>query len=72
MESLNVAFFCWESRTPSALGPASAATHLAETLAKDHEIHFFTRGWMQDQTINGVLYHYCRHRATIPFRTART
>ncbi len=61
MESLNVAFFCWESLYAERVGGlASAATHLAETLAKDHEIHFFTRGWMQDQTINGVSYHYCR------------
>ncbi|MGA9622266.1 glycosyltransferase family 4 protein, partial [Methanoregula sp.] len=38
----------------------NAATNLAETLAKDHEVHFFTRGWVQDQVINDVSYHYCR------------
>ena len=61
MESLNVAFFCWESLYAERVGGlASAATRLAETLAKDHTVHFFTRGWMKDQEINGVSYHYCR------------
>jgi glycosyltransferase involved in cell wall biosynthesis len=61
MESLNVAFFCWESLYAERVGGlASAATRLAESLAKDHTVHFFTRGWMKDQEINGVLYHYCR------------
>jgi len=61
MESLNVAFFCWESMYAERVGGlANAATNLAETLAKDHNLHFFTRGWMQDQVINGVSYHYCR------------
>ena len=60
MESLNVAFFCWESLYAERVGGlASAATRLAETLAKDHTVHFFTRGWMKDQEINGVSYHYC-------------
>ena len=60
MESLNVAFFCWESLYAERVGGlASAATRLAETLARDHTVHFFTRGWMKDQEINGVLYHYC-------------
>ena len=55
MESLNVAFFCWESLYAERVGGlASAATRLAETLAKDHNVHFFTRGWMKDQEINGV------------------
>jgi glycosyltransferase involved in cell wall biosynthesis len=40
-------------------GLASAATNLAETLAKQHEVHYYTRGRMQDQEINGVTYHYC-------------
>jgi glycosyltransferase involved in cell wall biosynthesis len=61
MESLNVAFFCWESLYAERVGGlASAATRLAESLAKDHTVHFFTRGWMKDQEINGVSYHYCR------------
>jgi len=61
MESLNVAFFCWESLYAERVGGlASAATRLAEALAKNHNVHFFTRGWMQDQEINGVSYHYCQ------------
>ncbi len=61
MESLNVAFFCWESLYAERVGGlASAATRLAEALAKKHNVHFFTRGWMQDQEINGVSYHYCQ------------
>ncbi|MFZ0006118.1 MAG: glycosyltransferase family 4 protein [Methanoregula sp.] len=61
MESLSVAFFCWESMYAERVGGlANAATNLAETLAKDHEVHFFTRGWVQDQVINDVSYHYCR------------
>ncbi len=60
MESLNVAFFCWESMYAERVGGlASAATNLAETLAKDHAVHYFTRGTMPDQEINGVTYHYC-------------
>jgi len=49
MESLNVAFFCWESLYAERVGGlASAATRLAESLAKDHTVHFFTRGWTKD------------------------
>jgi glycogen(starch) synthase len=61
MESLNIAFFCWESMYAERVGGlASAATNLAETLAKRHHVHYFTRGTMPDQQINGVRYHYCR------------
>jgi glycosyltransferase involved in cell wall biosynthesis len=61
MESLNVAFFAWESMYAERVGGlASAATNLAETLAKQHNVHYFTRGAMPDQTINGVSYHYCQ------------
>jgi glycogen synthase len=61
MESLKLAFFCWESMYAERVGGlASAATNLAETLAKQHEVHFFTRGWMPDQAINNVQYHYCQ------------
>jgi glycosyltransferase involved in cell wall biosynthesis len=61
MESLNVAFFCWESLYAERVGGlASAATNLAETLAKNHTVHFYTRGTMPDQTINNVRYHYCQ------------
>jgi glycogen(starch) synthase len=44
MESLKIAFFCWESMYAERVGGlASAATNLAETLVKQHhEVHFFT------------------------------
>ncbi|MGD0079956.1 MAG: glycosyltransferase family 4 protein [Methanoregula sp.] len=62
MESCKVAFFCWESLYAERVGGlANAATNLAETLVKqNHEVHYFTRGSIPDQTINGVQYHYCR------------
>ncbi|HSQ93931.1 MAG TPA: glycosyltransferase family 4 protein [Methanoregula sp.] len=61
MESFKVAFFCWESMYAERVGGlANAATNLAETLVKqNHEVEFFTRGSIPDQTINGVRYHYC-------------
>jgi glycosyltransferase involved in cell wall biosynthesis len=61
MESFKVAFFCWESMYAERVGGlANAATNLAETLVKqNHEVEFFTRGTIPDQTINGVRYHYC-------------
>ncbi len=59
MESLKIAFFCWESLyTERVGGLARAATHLAEELAKNHEVHFFTRG-LGDMVVNGVSYHCC-------------
>jgi len=61
VESLKIAIFCWESLYAERVGGlARAATHLAETLAMSHEVHFFTRGAIQDQTIKGVQYHYCQ------------
>ncbi|MFZ0004718.1 MAG: glycosyltransferase family 4 protein [Methanoregula sp.] len=61
MESFKIAIFCWESLYAERVGGlARAATHIAETLAQRHEVHFFTRGWMPDQTINDVHYHYCK------------
>jgi glycosyltransferase involved in cell wall biosynthesis len=61
LESLKIAIFCWESLYAERVGGlAPAATHLAETLAQNHEVHFFTRGWIPDQTINNVSYHYCQ------------
>jgi len=67
MESLAVAFFCWESLYAERVGGlANAATNLAETLAKDHDVHFFTRGGMKDQEINGVSYHYCTPNGNNP------
>jgi glycosyltransferase involved in cell wall biosynthesis len=62
LESLKIAIFCWESLYAERVGGlARAATHIAETLASQHhEVHFFTRGWIKDQTINDVSYHYCQ------------
>jgi len=62
MESLKIAFFCWESMYAERVGGlANAATNLAETLVKqEHDVHFYTRGMMPDQTIKGVHYHYCQ------------
>jgi glycosyltransferase involved in cell wall biosynthesis len=61
LESLKIAIFCWESLYAERVGGlAPAATHLAETLAQNHEVHFFTRGRIPDQTINKVSYHYCQ------------
>jgi len=62
MEPLKIAFFCWESLYAERVGGlANAATNLAETLVKQqHEVHFFTRGTMTDQVVNGVYYHYCQ------------
>ncbi|RXE56366.1 glycosyl transferase family 1 [Methanoculleus taiwanensis] len=61
MESLKIAFFCWESLHAERVGGlANAATNLAETLARTHEIHFFTRGRGDGEEINGVQYHYCQ------------
>jgi glycogen(starch) synthase len=59
---MKIAFFSWESLYSEKIGGlASASTHLAETLAREHEVHFFTRG-EGDETINGVHYHYVRPR----------
>lgn len=61
MEALRIAFFCWESLHSMRIGGlASAATNLAEKLAKDHEVHYFTLGTEEDKDaeINGVRYHY--------------
>ncbi len=63
METLKIAFFCWESVYSEKIGGLSpGATYLAETLAKDHEVHFFTRG-NEDREVKGVHYHYCRPSA---------
>jgi glycosyltransferase involved in cell wall biosynthesis len=58
MGPLKIAFFCWESIYSERIGGLSpGATYLAEVLARDHEVHFFTRGG-EDRTIKGVHYHY--------------
>ncbi len=60
MEPLKIAFFCWESLHSIRVGGlAPAATHLAERLAREHEVHFFTRGDGGSISINGVHYHRC-------------
>jgi glycogen(starch) synthase len=60
MEKLKIAFFCWESIYSEKIGGLSpGATYLAETLAKEHEVHFFTRGRVEEREIKGVHYHYC-------------
>ncbi len=63
MDTLRIAFFCWESLYSVRVGGlAAAATHLAESLAKDHEVHFFTPaidGHAKMAEINGVSYHRC-------------
>jgi glycogen synthase len=67
MESLKVAFFCWESMYAERVGGlACAATNLAENLAKTHEVHFFTRGFIPDQIVNNVQYHYCQPSGNNP------
>ncbi|HMK48317.1 MAG TPA: glycosyltransferase family 4 protein [Methanocella sp.] len=58
MEPVKIAFFCWESIYSERIGGLSpGATYLAETLARDNEVHFFTRGG-GDRIIKGVKYHY--------------
>jgi len=59
LRRLKIAFFCWESLYGVRVGGlAPAATCLAEALARDHEVHFFTRGSGPPEK-NGVVYHYC-------------
>jgi glycogen synthase len=61
MPSLKIAQFCWESLHAVREGGLSpAATHLAEVLGTNHEVHFFTRGDGPDRTIGGVSYHFCQ------------
>jgi len=62
MDPFKVAFFCWESMYAERVGGlANAATNLAEPLVRqNHDVHFFTRGNIPNQTINGVHYHYCQ------------
>jgi glycosyltransferase involved in cell wall biosynthesis len=59
MRPLKIAYFCWESLHAVRVGGlAPAVTNLAEIMARDHEVHFFTRGPGPDRTINGVRYHF--------------
>jgi len=60
MEHKKIAFFCWESLyTDRVGGLASAATYLAQELAKRNEVHYFTRG-DGDFIFGGVHYHGVR------------
>ena len=60
MERLKIAIFCWENLYGDRVGGLSnAATYLAQSLAKNHEVHFFTRG-DDDFEMNGVYYHVYR------------
>ncbi|MFH0968164.1 MAG: glycosyltransferase family 4 protein, partial [Methanobacteriota archaeon] len=60
MERLKIAIFCWENLYSDRVGGLSnAATYLAQSLAKKHEVHFFTRG-DQDFEMSGVQYHVWR------------
>lgn len=60
METLKIAFFCWESLHSVRIGGlAAAATNLAEKLGKKHEVHYFTLGSEKEEEINGVFYHRC-------------
>lgn len=55
-----IAIFCWENLYSDRVGGLSnAATYLAQALAKDHEVHFFTRG-DEDFEMNNVYYHVYR------------
>jgi len=60
VERKKIAFFCWESLYSERVGGlANAATYLAQELAKNNEVHFFTRGDC-DFSFNGVEYHGVR------------
>jgi len=63
METLRIAFFCWESLYSVRVGGlAMAATNLAESIGREHEVHYFTPG-LKDQKKTtekqGVFYHRC-------------
>lgn len=60
MEQKKIAFFCWESLyTDRVGGLANAATYLAQELARNNEVHYFTRG-DGDFTFGNVYYHTVR------------
>lgn len=64
MESLRIGMFSWESDHSIKVGGISPhVTNLAETLAKKHEVHVFTRigGRSEYDEINGVHYQRCGH-----------
>ncbi|MGQ9722117.1 MAG: glycosyltransferase family 4 protein [Candidatus Jordarchaeum sp.] len=63
METLKIGFFCWESLYSVRIGGlAMAATNLAESLAKEHEVHYFSPGLKTQKKSTekqGVYYHRC-------------
>ncbi len=63
METLKIGFFCWESLYSVRIGGlAMAATNLAESLAKEHEVHYFAPGLKTQKKSTekqGVYYHRC-------------
>ncbi len=60
MERKKIAFFCWESLyTDRVGGLANAATYLAQELARNNEVHYFTRG-DEDFIFGNVHYHTVR------------
>lgn len=64
MGRVKIAIFCWENLYGDRVGGLSnASTYLAQALAKDHEVHFFTRG-DEDFEMNGVYYHVFRPSGT--------
>lgn len=59
-ERYKIAIFCWENLYSDRVGGLSnASTYLAQSLAKKHEVHFFTRG-DHDFEMSGVHYHVWR------------
>jgi glycosyltransferase involved in cell wall biosynthesis len=57
LKPLKIAIFSWESIYIERVGGLSnATTYLAQSLAKYHEVHFFTRGGT-DFTLANVHYH---------------
>ncbi len=68
MDKLRIAVFCWESLPSIKVGGlAVAATNLAEYVAKDHEVHYFTpalEGQEKEAVVNGVYYHRCTPKGT--------
>ena len=64
MESLKIGMFSWECNYSIKVGGISPhVTNLAETLAKKHEVHVFTRIGDKNEfdEINGVYYQRCGH-----------
>ena len=73
MESLKIAFFCWESLYGERVGGlASAAANLAENLAKSHEVHYFSRVQSRARWLITSITIIASLPAAIPWITAMT